>query len=146
MLKSNLIASSMQYKVKIICQFFRKVFQVSKNARFHNYSPKFEASIFHEPLKLCGWHFQGKLSSSISFDIQNHFGQTCTFWAMIHSIWPKNAKNASIWVTAIYKIFKTRPQNLLIFSGMIALTYIFQHIIPVCPGKIKKFYKKFKNH
>ena len=28
---------------------------------------------------------------------------------------------------------------------MIALDSAFQHIIPVCPGKIKKFYKKLKN-
>ena len=27
---------------------------------------------------------------------------------MVHSIWPKNAKNASTWVTAIYNIFRTR--------------------------------------
>ena len=45
----------------------------------------------------------------------------------------------------IYKIFWTALTNLLIFSGMIALDSAFQHIIPVCPGKIKKFYKKFKN-
>ena len=45
----------------------------------------------------------------------------------------------------IYKIFWTALTNVLIFSGMIALDSAFQHIIPVCPGKIKKFYKKFKN-
>ena len=45
----------------------------------------------------------------------------------------------------IYKIFWTALTNVLIFSGMIALDNAFQHIIPVCPGKIKKFYKKFKN-
>ena len=45
----------------------------------------------------------------------------------------------------IFNIFWTAPQNLLIFSGMMALDSYFQHIIPVCPGKIKKFYKKFKN-
>ena len=45
----------------------------------------------------------------------------------------------------IYKIFWTAPTNSLIFSGMIALISAFQHIIPVCPGKIKKFYKKLKN-
>ena len=45
----------------------------------------------------------------------------------------------------IYKIFWTALTNVLIFSGMIALDSAFQHIIPVCPGKIKKFYKKLKN-
>ena len=52
---------------------------------------------------------------------------------------PKSRKSA------INKIFWTASQNLLIFSGMIALDSAFQHIIPVCPGKIKKFYKKLKN-
>ena len=45
----------------------------------------------------------------------------------------------------IFNIFWTAPTNLLIFSGMIALDSAFQHIIPVCPGKLKKFYKKIKN-
>ena len=45
----------------------------------------------------------------------------------------------------IFNIFWTALRNLLIFSGMIALDSAFQHIIPVCPGKLKKFYKKFKN-
>ena len=45
----------------------------------------------------------------------------------------------------IYKIFWTALTNVLIFSGMIALDSAFQHIIPVCQEKIKKFYKKLKN-
>ena len=47
--------------------------------------------------------------------------------------------------SAIFNIFWATITNLLIFSGMIGLTNAFQHIIPVCPEKIKKFYKKFKN-
>ena len=47
--------------------------------------------------------------------------------------------------SSIFNIFWTALRNLLIFSGMIALDSAFQHIIPVCLGKIKKFHKKFKN-